>query len=199
MRKAMLASLMLAGSMALTGCASQQMPPLQTPQTQPAPLRIEVTGGREQTLLPGAALEGEPAVRNAGSMDVYCFLKVEMPVFAPGTVSLEADEPVADPVPLIRTAVSDDWALVTESESGGIRTSVYAYGAPSRLQPGETTPELFTEWRVTNFRVRGGVCGDYAYEDLMANAALMQINGYAIQADHIGTDLTAETLWSMIN
>lgn len=199
--KRALAGLLLAGTLALTGCASQQTDPAtpeQTVQTQTAPLHIEVVGGKEQSLLPGTVLEGAPAINNAGTMDVYCFLKVEMPVFAEETVSLEPDEPASDPVPLISTMVSDAWTLVDQKEDDGILTALYAYGEPERLKPEETTPELFTEWRVTNFRVRGGMCGDYGYNELMAQADRMHINGYAIQADHVGSDPTPEQLWQKI-
>ena len=201
MKRALIAGLLLAGTLALTGCASKQIDfvqPEQTAQIQTAPLRIEVVGGKEQSLLPGIVLEGAPAINNAGAMDVYCFLKVEMPVFPAEKVSLELDELASDPVPLIQTSVSDAWSLVTESEEDSIRTSVYAYGEPERLKPEETTSELFTEWRVTNFRVRGGMCGDYGYDELMAQADRIRINGYAIQADHVGSEPTPELLWQLI-
>ena len=198
-KKASLAAVLLAGSLALTGCTAQHMPTVPTAQTQSAPLKIEVVGEAEMYLLPGAALKGKPSIHNVGSMDVYCFMQVEMPVFPSETVDLEADEPAADPVSLLCFTVSDVWTLVEQTEADGMRTAVYAYGTPMRLHPGETTDNLFTEWRVTNFRVRNGLCGDYTYRELTEKAAQFHIQGYAIQADHIGENLTPETLWQMLN
>ena len=43
-------------------------------------------------------MDGKPAIENKGSMDVYCFMTVETPVFPAGTVALEADEPANDHV-----------------------------------------------------------------------------------------------------
>jgi hypothetical protein len=168
-------------------------------QTQNATLHIEVVGEKEMDFLPGAALEGAPAIENKGTIDAYCFMTVETPSFPAETVALEKNEPISDPVPLIRYTVSDAWKLVEKNEADGIIIEVYAYGSPERLHPGETTNSLFTEWRVTNFRVRDGMCGDTAYGDLTAQAERFRIQGYAIQADHIGDNPTPETLWQMIN
>lgn len=198
MKKAMIAAALLAGSLALSGCACRT-PSEQTAQTQDRPMHIEVVGETEMDFFPGAVMEGRPAIENKGSMEVYCFMTVETPVFPAGTVALEADEPVADPVPLIRFTVSDAWTLVKETETDGIRTDVYAYGNPERLHPGETTDSLFNEWRVTNFRVRNGMCGNTAYSDLTAKAARFRIQGYAIQTEHIGDNTMPEALWQMIN
>ena len=199
MRKPAIATLMLAGCLALTGCTGKAPETAPPAETQTVPLNIEVLGGMEHSLLPGAVLEGAPAICNAGSLDVYCFLKVEMPVFPAEAIALEADEPASDSVPLIRCSISDAWTLVEQGEADGVTTSVYIYGGPQKLGPGETTPALFTDWRVPNFRVRSGMCGKTPYEDLMARADKLQINGYAIQADHIGSNLSPETLWAMIN
>lgn len=103
-KKASLAAVLLAGSLALTGCTAQHMPTVPTAQTQSAPLKIEVVGEAEMYLLPGAALKGKPAIHNVGSMDVYCFMQIEMPVFPSETVDLEADEPAADPISLLCSA-----------------------------------------------------------------------------------------------
>ena len=197
MKKTMIAAMLLAGCFALTGCASQEMQPSFT-ETQTSPLKIEVIGETEMDFFPGAVMDGKPAVENKGSMDVYCFMTVETPVFPAEAVALEADEPAGDPVPLVRFTISDTWMLVKETEENGIRTGVYAYGTPERLKPGEATDSLFTEWRVTNFRVRNGMCGETAYSEICERAAGFRIQGYAIQADHIGDNPPPEVLWQMI-
>ncbi len=74
MNKAMIAAMLLAGNLMLTGCEAQQVPTEPTTQTQKATLHIEVVGEKEMDFLPGAALEGAPAIENKGTIDAYCFL-----------------------------------------------------------------------------------------------------------------------------
>ena len=42
------------------------------------------------------------------------------------------------------------------------------------------------------------MCGNTAYSEICERAAGFRIQGYAIQADHIGDNPTPEVLWQMI-
>lgn len=157
----------------------------ETPEKPPETTREGIDAKKSAAALPGGMVPVNIAVRNNESIPMFIFVKVTVPTVPAADILLEPTEKMPDPVPVLSYTPSDSWTLVEDG--------LYAYGI---LEPGETSPPLFTEWRITNFRVSGGRCGKYTWEELISLCNEASVVSYGIQAD-VTEGLDNKTIWEM--
>ena len=51
-------------------------------------------------------------------------------------------------------------------------------------------------WRMPNFRINNGQCGEHTYRDIIAAVNSAVVKRYSLQAN--GIERSLETLWSMV-
>lgn len=119
---------------------------------------------------PGDTVSTNPTITSESSVDIYVFIKVEMPVF--------------NDAGLYELAVNDSWSMVERSESNGTWVEVYRYNEP--LAPDESTTSLAGKLTMKNITL-----AEYAdIEDINVS-----MTGFACRTADV-TDI--DEAWSFI-
>lgn len=90
-------------------------------------------------LVAGREITKDPSIQNASNMDVWCFLKVEIPT---SDVMLTDTAPdITNDVELFTFKANSGWKLLSTKEAEDYVS--YVYGYTSQVKAGMSTPSLF--------------------------------------------------------
>lgn len=131
-------------------------------------------------LYPDRIIPKDPAVTNTGTVNLYVYLEVHVPIRSVRTVSEDKTDIIPSrPQELFSYTVNPGWCMVDEytAEDGSFKAYVYAY-AEKALAPGETSGTLFDSVHFLNI-LEGEL-------DMDSNVT-MPVYTYGIQSNYIET------------
>ena len=146
-----------------------------------------------QTVLPGDASSLDFPTANSWGFNSYFFFEVSIPTFPADTVELD-EQMEGDQIPVLTFTPNEGWTRIEENTECGVWKTVWFYSFP--VASGDTFLPLFDEWRLTNFRVVNGVCGEHTYSEIIEAANEASITHYRLQADGISGE--PAVLWGMV-
>ena len=121
----------------------------------PGEVKVEVTETdwdpeKGSHLLPGDKVPKNPAAVNRGTLPVWVFMKVEIPVRTLQTTdTVTKRKRPAKETELFQFRADDSWELLDREQSG--KSSSYLYGYRKLLGPGQKTECLFHEITMVNY------------------------------------------------
>lgn len=138
------------------------------------------TPPENKILYPDRIIPKDPAVTNTGTVNLYVYLEVHVPIRSVRTVSEDKTDIIPSrPQELFSYTVNPGWCMVDEytAEDGSFKAYVYAY-AEKALAPGETSGTLFDSVHFLNI-LEGEL-------DMDSNVT-MPVYTYGIQSNYIET------------
>lgn len=104
----------------------------------------------DKVVYPDRAVPKDPFVTNTGTVEIYAYLEIRIPMATVRTVSEDGKTILpAAKQELFRYTAGTDWTLIDESFTDTEHVLVYAY-TKGQLRPGESSSPLFEEIRFLN-------------------------------------------------
>ena len=144
-------------------------------------------GPEDKVVYPGRAIPKNPYVTNTGTVDIYAYLEVRIPMASVRTVSEDGTTIIpAKKQDLFTFTQSADWMKLEESFTDTDHVFVFAY-KKSAIAPGEDSTPVFEEVRFINI-LEGELEEGMKFD--------IPVKTYVIQAEHLNVsgDTLAEKL-----